>query len=81
MHNLHNYHVDVVRGDTYPLPSKRATASRIGYGGNAIVFVVYHVEKEFAVMSLMLCIVRNNDFNHADSQYLFSIMSSHHYKS
>ncbi|XP_065920927.1 uncharacterized protein [Dysidea avara] len=33
----------------YPLPNKRATASRIGYGGNAIVFVVFHAGKEFAV--------------------------------
>ncbi|XP_065919506.1 uncharacterized protein [Dysidea avara] len=32
-----------------PLPNKRATASRIGYGGNAIVFVVFHAGKEFAV--------------------------------
>jgi len=33
----------------YPLPNKRAIASRIGYGGNAIVFVVFHAGKEFAV--------------------------------
>ena len=33
----------------YPLPNKKAVASRIGYGGNAIVFVVFHAGKEFAV--------------------------------
>ena len=33
----------------YPLPTKKAVASRIGYGGNAIVFVVFHASKEFAV--------------------------------
>jgi len=31
------------------LPTKKAVASRIGYGGNAIVFVVFHAGKEFAV--------------------------------
>ena len=33
----------------YPLPNKKAVASRIGYGGNAIVFVVFYAGKEFAV--------------------------------
>jgi len=37
----------------YPLPNKRATASRIGYGGNAIVFVVFHAGKEFAVKKVL----------------------------
>ena len=38
----------------YPLPTKKAVASRIGYGGNAIVFVVFHAGKEFAVKKVRL---------------------------
>ena len=37
----------------YPLPNKKAVASRIGYGGNAIVFVVFHAGKEFGVRKVM----------------------------
>ncbi len=33
----------------YPLPTRKAVANRIGYGGNAVVFVVFHAGKEFAV--------------------------------
>ena len=33
----------------YPVPNKKAVASRIGNGRNAIVFVVFHAGKEFAV--------------------------------
>jgi len=41
----------------YPLPNKRATASRIGYGGNAIVFVVFHAGKEFAVKKVYFVVL------------------------
>ena len=38
----------------YPLPNKKAIASRLGYGGNAIVFVVFHAGKEFAVKKVRM---------------------------
>ena len=38
----------------YPLPNKKAAASRLGYGGNAIVFVVFHAGKEFAVKKVRM---------------------------
>ena len=42
----------------YPLPNKKAMESRIGYGGNAIVFIVFHAGKEFAVKKT---VYRNNE--------------------
>ena len=41
--------------DTFP--NKRATASGIGYGENAIVFVVFHARKELALEKASLYIV------------------------
>jgi len=33
----------------YPLPSKKATAIKLGKGGNGFVFLMFHSGKEYAV--------------------------------
>ena len=33
----------------YPLPTGRATDSKIGKGGNGFVFTIYHERKQYAV--------------------------------
>ena len=33
----------------YPLPSKKATAVKLGIGGNGFVFAIFHNGKEYAV--------------------------------
>ena len=42
------------RGDTkYPLPSGKATNSKIGRGGNGFVFTIYHGKKQYAVKQVI----------------------------
>ena len=33
----------------YPLPSRKATAVKLGKGGNGFVFAIFHNGKEYAV--------------------------------
>ena len=33
----------------YPLPSRKATAIKLGKGGNGFVFAIFHNGKEYAV--------------------------------
>ena len=38
----------------YPLPSEKATNSKIGRGGNGFVFIIYHGKKEYAVKQVFI---------------------------
>ena len=48
-------------------------ASRIGYGGNAIVFVVFHAGKEFAVKKVRTAILKLIQLDIPNS-FVFSII-------
>jgi len=41
----------------YPLPSRKATAIKLGKGGNGFVFSIFHNGKEYAVKK-----VRNRSY-------------------
>jgi len=37
----------------YPLPSRKATAVKLGKGGNGFVFAIFHNGKEYAVKKVI----------------------------
>ena len=40
----------------YPLPSGKATDSKIGKGGNGFVFTIYHRKKKYAAKKVWIAI-------------------------
>ena len=49
---------DSFSGDKkYPLPSGKATNSKIGRGGNGFVFTIYHGKKQYAVKQVASYII------------------------
>ena len=40
----------------YPLPSRKATAVKLGKGGNGFVFAIFHNGKEYAVKKVRMII-------------------------
>ena len=50
----------------YPLPSRKATAIKLGKGGNGFVFAIFHNSKEYAVkevrkLVMMLYVTNETD--------------------
>ena len=46
----------------YPLPSRKATAIKLGKGGNGFVFAIFHNGKEYAVKKVRnYAVLKNTD--------------------
>jgi len=55
---LLNFQSDLTRftgNIKYPLPSRKATAVKLGKGGNGFVFAIFHNGKEYAVKKVRNC--------------------------
>ena len=69
---------NIFRGDTkYPLPTGKATDTKIGKGGNGFVFSMYHENEQFAVKKT---VYRSNEvqihsaLNHPNILKLFAVL-------
>ena len=57
----------------YPLPSRKATAIKLGKGGNGFVFAIFHNGKEYAVKKVRILLLYVHTGMHIAMYMLFSI--------